>query len=181
MRKRRFRYWAIATMAGLLTMSALPNAILASPASTLSGTGFVDQTPQELTEGLLASTEEALPSHVFVLDNRLVVTELPPDHLNSSRGGTKQPAPSGDTVMITLTVLPARLIVVDNDDNITSISSNTTGKDFTFYSLAIREGHLQGQEHPLTKKILSQYNCLLNEVNWSDTGTVYGQESVWSF
>ena len=57
----------------------------------------------------------------------------------------------------TLTILPSRTVVVDEDDNIVSVSNGTNGTDLGFYALRIREHTASGPEHLFTQEILSDY------------------------
>ncbi|GAG88279.1 unnamed protein product [marine sediment metagenome] len=68
--------------------------------------------------------------------------------------------------------------MVDENDTIVEIWSNTTGTKRNFYSLRVKEQSLQGPEHPLTQEILTQYNRLLGEVDWTETGQVYSITTV---
>ena len=132
----------------------------------------------------ITAPEEVLSSHVYVLNNREVVTEETWRGMNSSQdtaagstsyGETASPA---GTITASVTVMPSRRIVVDENDTIVEIWSNTTGTKRKFYSLRIKEQSLQGPEHPLTPEILAQYNRLLGEVDWTETGQVYSITTV---
>ena len=83
------------------------------------------------------------------------------------------PTSSGAAVLVSGAVQQVRLLVVDGDDNVTEIWSNAPGDGSTAYSLKVREGSRQGEEHLLTPGILSQYNSLLDLVDWSPSGRVY--------
>ena len=172
MKKWGIRSLAIAVGTLLLPMLAAPISALASPSTGLDRGQFVDPHVREPISTAIATTNEVLGSPVYVLDNRLVVAELPPERLAPLSGGAPH-IDRSDGLTARFTVLPYRLIVVDDEDNIISVSSNTTGDDYTFYALRIREGHVDGQEHPLTDETLSQYNRLLGEVDWTQTGRVY--------
>ncbi len=177
MGKWRTRYQAITLVAvGLLAFSVGLNPILASAPATAGSVMPVAEPRQEPANGVAASTVAALPSRVFVLDNGLVVTELPADRLASLGSISEQPTPTAGTIEASSTVLPSRLIVVDSDDNITGIWSAATGSKYSFYSLRVREQQWQGPDHPMTEGILAQYNGLLGEVDWSQSGRVYGEE-----
>ena len=127
----------------------------------------------------ITAPEEVLPSHVYVLNNREIVTEETWREMNSSQdtaaGSTSynETASPAGTMTASVTVMPSRLIVVDENDRIILIWSNTTGTKQNFYSLRVKEQSLQGLEHPLTQEILDQYNRLLGEVDWTETGQVY--------
>ncbi len=146
-------------------------------ASTASDTAAEDAITT--TEDTITAPEEVLPSHVYVLNNREIVTEETWREMNSSQdkvaGSTsysETASPTG-TITASVTVMPSRRIVVDENDRIIEIWSNTTGTKRNFYSLRVKEQSLQGPEHPLTQKILAQYNRLLGEVDWTETGLVY--------
>ena len=85
------------------------------------------------TEYVIITTEEVLPSHVYVLNNREIVTEETWTEMNSSQDtATKTTSHSGTassagTVTASVTVMPSRQIVVDENDTIIEIWSNTTG------------------------------------------------------
>ncbi len=129
---------------------------------------------------LITAPAGILPSHVYVLNNREIVTEETWREMNSSQdtaaGSTSysETASPAGTITASVTVMPSRRIVVDENDTIVEIWSNTTGTKRNFYSLRIKEQSLQGPEHPLTQEILTQYNNLLGEVDWTETGQVYG-------
>jgi len=128
---------------------------------------------------IITAPEEVLPSHVYVLNNREVVTEETWREMNSSQDAAagltsySETASNCGTVRASVTVMPSRRIVVDENDTIVEIWSNTTGTKRNFYSLRVKEQSLQGPEHPLTQEILAQYNRLLGEVDWTETGRVY--------
>ena len=84
--------------------------------------------------------------------------------------GYSQTASSAGTIRASVTVTPSRLIVVNENERIVEIWSNTTGTKMNFYSLRVKEQSLQGSKHPLTQEILAQYNRLLGEVDWTETG-----------
>ena len=132
----------------------------------------------------ITAPEEVLPGHVYVLNNREIVTEETWREMNSSQdtaaGSTSYSeavSPAG-TITVSVTVMPSRRIVVDENDTIVEIWSNTTGTKRNFYSLRIKEQSLQGPEHTLTQEILTQYNRLLGEVDWTETGQVYSITTV---
>ncbi len=123
-----------------------------------------------------------LPSHVYVLNNREIVTEKTWYEMNKSRDTVEEPSSHSETasavgtVRACVTVTPSRLMVVDGNGRIVEIWSNTTGTKRDFYSLRVREQSWQGVEHPLTPGILAQYNRLLGEVDWSINGRAYSAE-----
>lgn len=83
------------------------------------------------------------------------------------------PNVADDLQIVTATVSPGRLIVVDENDRIVEIWSNTKALKGSFYSLRVKEQHWQGPDHPLTQEILAQYSRFLGEVDWSKRGQVY--------
>ena len=120
-----------------------------------------------------------LPSHVYVLNNREIVTEKPLSETDKLEGIVEEPSSLSETtshcatIRASVTAASSRLIVVDGNDTIVEIWSNTTGTKRSYYSLRVKEQHWQGPEHPLTPGILAQYNRLLAEVDWSNGGRVY--------
>ncbi len=120
-----------------------------------------------------------LPSHVYVLNNCEIVTEKPLSETDKLEDIVEEPSSHSETnshyatITASVTVASSRLIVVDENDTIVEIWSNTTGTKRSFYSLRVKEQHWQGPGHPLTPGILTQYNRLLAEVDWSNSGRVY--------
>ncbi len=90
-----------------------------------------------------------------------------------SNVGTVSNATSGTSRSSHHTGAFSRLIVVDGNDKIVEMWSNTTGTRWVLYSLRVKEQPPQGPEHPLTQAILDQYNRLLGKVDWTQTGQVY--------
>ncbi len=127
----------------------------------------------------ITATEEVLSSHVYVLNNREIVTEETWREMNSSQDTAtettshSQTASSAGTITASVKVASSRQIVVGENDTIIEIWSNTTGTKRSFYSLRVKEQSVQGSEHSLTQEILAQYNRLLGEVDWTETGQVY--------
>jgi len=132
----------------------------------------------------ITALEEVLPSHVYVLNNRAIVTEETWREMNSSQDTAaestsySETASNCGTITASVTVMPSRRIVVDENDTIVEVWSNTTGTKRNFYSLRVKEQSLQGPEHPLTQEILTQYNRLLGEVDWTETRQVYSITTV---
>ncbi|MBA7678573.1 hypothetical protein ES703_86851 [subsurface metagenome] len=128
---------------------------------------------------VITALKTVLPSHVYVLNNREIVTHKPLSETDKLEGIAEVPSSHSETnshcatIRASVTVASSRLIVVDENDTIVEIWSNTTGMKRSFYSLRVKEQHWQGLEHPLTPGILAQYNRLLAEVDWSNTGRVY--------
>ncbi len=135
-----------------------------------------DIAPLNLDPGISAPvvSSEVLPSRVYVLANGEIVDELPQDGLEAAQGDSGQPDSNRTTVAVTATVLPSRLIVVDELDNIAEVWSNTDGLEHDFYCLRVTEDDIRGPEHALTTDILTQYNDLLAELDWALKGQVYG-------
>ena len=128
---------------------------------------------------VITAPAEVLPSHVYVLNNREIVTEetwremnKPQDAAQESTSQSRTASSSG-TITASVKVMSSRLIVVDANNRIVGIWSNTTGTKRAFYSLRVKEQEPQGPEHPLTQEILTQYNRLLGEVDWTERGQVY--------
>ena len=121
----------------------------------------------------ITNTPKILPSRVFIIENRELVTYLPSINIPHPESTTEKSGPENGTVGASVIILPSRQIVVDEKDKITKVWSNTSGKDYSFYSLSIWNEKLNGVEHYLTPKILSQYNKLLGQLDWNNTGRVY--------
>ena len=125
---RKVAYTAIAATAALAALWATAPTIMASP------------------------TNEPLPSMVFVLDTNTVVTRLPADRQCTNHQDVNQ-AVASNTVSVTSTIAPSRMVVVNENDEIVSIYSNTAKTDCSFYTLTIREistgqGPSPDSEHP---------------------------------
>lgn len=73
-------------------------------------------------------------------------------------------------VNVSVAVLPSRLIVVDENDRIIEVYSNTRTLDHGSYALRVREQDQFGPEHALTDNLLVQYERLMTEVDWDVTG-----------
>ena len=99
-----------------------------------------------------------------MLNNREIVTERPSSEIDKLKGNAEEPSShheatsNGETIRASVTVMPSRRIVVDENDTIVEIWSNTIGTKRPFYSLRVKEQSPQGPEHPLTQEILTQYN-----------------------
>lgn len=128
---------------------------------------------------LITIVDGVLPSHVYVLNNREIVTEKTWNAINNNEGAVaestsdSQTASSQGTIVASVKVMPSRLILVDEQDRIIEVWSNTTGTEQGFYSLRVQELSVQGLEHPLTQEILEQYAHLLGEVDWNSRDRVY--------
>jgi hypothetical protein len=127
----------------------------------------------------IEAPEGVMPSRVFVIENREIVTEETWREMRTAQDAAEKAASgsettsSAGTIKAKATGMPARFIVVDENDKIVEIWSNTTGMKRGFYSLRVREESLQGSEHPFTQEILAQYNGLLGQVDWTQTDQVY--------
>ena len=151
------------------------NAAYAKPTVTSSESNEVPSIEETPDIPTLTTPAEVLPGHVFVVGNREIVLERPSVQTDSEPQDTSEK--SGSSVIGTVTAratgASARRIVVDENDQITGIWSNTTGTKRGYYSLRVREDSFQGAEHPLTAEILDQYNQLLALVDWTGCGKVY--------
>ena len=126
----------------------------------------------------LAAPAGELPGYVFVVDNREIVLERPAVVADEPQGAAKDGSPSESdshtgSVTARVTGASARVIVVDENDRIIEVWSNTTGTKRPYYSLRTREDSFQGLEHPLTQEILEQYSRLLSSLDWTVCGRVY--------
>lgn len=126
----------------------------------------------------ITTTREILPSHVFVIENRELATQLPLNTASQPESTSEESAPESGITQVSATILPSRQIVVNENDQIISVWSNTTGAEHTFYSMRVWSDRLNGAEHNLTPNILSQYNKLLVQLDWNRTGQVYCINSI---
>ena len=130
-----------------------------------------------LNDTVVTAPDAVLPGHVYVLNNSEIVTEKPSGEMDELYGTESSSyrgrASHSATIRASVTVTPSRMIVVDENDRIIEIWSNTTGTKRYFYSLRVKEQSWEGPEHLLTLGILAQYNYLLNEVDWTNNGRVY--------
>lgn len=85
-------------------------------------------------------------------------------------GLTNQEVGSFSVVVVTGEVKGKRLLVVDSDDRIIGIWSNTSSLDHT---LIVRTGRMDGPEHPMSENILRQYEELKGGIDWAQTGLVF--------
>lgn len=153
-----------------------------------TGKGFAQESAGTPPAGLISSDAlfkapaGVLPSRVYVLNNRKIVTEKPSSEMDKLQATAEEPSSLSETasrsatIRASVTAASSRLIVVDENDRIIEIWSNTTGTKRGFYSLRVREGSWQGVEHPLSPGVLDQYNRLLGEVDWSINGRAYSAE-----
>lgn len=76
----------------------------------------------------------------------------------------------GSLVSVVGEVKGKRLLVVDSDDEIVAIWSNTPSLD---HDLIVRVGSRDGPEHPMTEDILHQYQELKGGIDWTERGLVF--------
>ncbi len=189
--RRKWRFRCIAAISiTLIIITAINIAATSAGAVSNAASGETSevlvQKPSHTLSIELASNDAVitappgiLPGHVYVLNNREIVTEKTWHEMNKSRDRAEEPSSYSETssptatIKASVTVTPTRKIVVDENDRIVEIWSNTTGTRRGFYSLRVSEQSRQGLEHPLTQGILTQYNRLLGEVDWSINGRVY--------
>ena len=102
-----------------------------------------------------------------MLNNGEIVTEKPSSEIDRLCDNVEVTPSQHETtshcatIRARVTVASSRLIVVDENDRIIEIWSNTNGANGGFCSLRIKEQRVEGLEHPLTPEILAQYNRLL--------------------
>ena len=166
---------------GNLLFAALPAifSALAVPAAILA---FAVERPPEvlsaprpphpkLLKGPEFISRGPLTNRAYVLDNRLIVTEQPP--LAYYQANAERTAFLKGALSVTADVIASRLILLSSSGAIIGIWSNTGGGDSGVYSLTARVGSLNGEAHPLTDAVLSEYNQLLGSVEWGIRGRVY--------
>ncbi len=146
---------------------------------------LAQESSRSLSDGLtsndavITAQEEVFPSHVYVVNNREIMIGKPSSQSDQLVKTAEEPfspsetASRSATIKASVTAASSRLMVVDENDTIVEIWSNTTGTKRSFYSLRVKEQSWQGSEHPLTQTILAQYNRLLGEVDWSINGRAY--------
>jgi len=182
--KWHFGYVAAICIAAIC-MAALSMGVVSNAASGQTSQALAQESSHALSaesvpnSAVITVPKTVLPSHVYVLNNREIVTEKPLSETDKLEGLAGVPSSHSETtshcatIRASVTVASSRLIVVDENDTIVEIWSNTTGTKRSYYSLRVKEQHWQGPEHPLTPGILTQYNRLLAEVDWSNRGRVY--------
>ncbi len=176
----KWYFFCIAAIIAITTTATISNAasgqtsqVLAQEPTNALSAGFVSNNT------VITAPETVLPGHVYVLNNREIVTEKPSSEIDRLCDTVEVTSSQHETtshcatIRARVTVASSRLIVVDENDRLIEIWSNTTGTKRAFYSLRVREHQWQGLEHPLTQEILAQYNRLLGEVDWSNKGRVY--------
>lgn len=136
----------------------------------------VEETPDDVPA--LTAPAGVLPGYVFVVGNREIVLERPTIVTNEPQATSEDSSHSESdsctgSVTARATAASARVIVVDENDRVIQVWSNTTGTKRGYYSLRVREDTFQGPEHPLTREILEQYNRLLGPVDWTVCGRAY--------
>ena len=182
--KRHFGYVAAICIAAI-SMAATSMGVVSNATSGQASQVLAQESSYALSaesipnSAVITAPKTVLPSHVYVLNNREIVTEKPSGEMDRLCDAAEVPSSHSETtshcatIRASVTVASSRLIVVDENDTIVEIWSNTTGTKRSFYSLRVKEQHWQGPEHPLTPGILAQYNRLLAEVDWSNRGRVY--------
>ncbi len=85
------------------------------------------------------------------------------------------PGLTDDAISVTATAAnqARRLLIVDDEDVIVSVWSNTTTSD-----AALTVKHETGSERALADGILGQYRDLLVDVDWTQRGLVYSRVSL---
>ncbi len=154
----------------MLTMSAGLALSLATLASW--PTASIEEVAAQPVPQLIASAA-SLPSRSYVLSNGSVVASKPEAAPRGLVGADNAITPVGQTIRVAVTVVPSRLIVVDEQETIIEVYSNTDGVGIPYYQVVVRQGYDYGTERPLTAKILEQYNQLQPKVDWSSFGKVY--------
>ena len=182
--KRHFGYVAAICIAAIC-MAALSMGVVSDATSGQTSHVLAQEPSYTLSaesipnSAVITVPKTALPSRVYVLNNCEIVTERPLSKTDKLEGIAEEPFSHSETtshcatIRASVTAASSRLIVVDENDTIVEIWSNTTGTKRSFYSLRVKEQHWQGPEHPLTPGILAQYNHLLTKVDWSNRGKVY--------
>jgi hypothetical protein len=84
--------------------------------------------------------------------------------------GYSEGTATGDSVSATAMINGIRLIVVDHNDTITGIWSNTSTSRS---NIVVREGGSSGADHPLNDAIAKQYNSISMQVDWGGRGQVF--------
>ena len=182
--KRHFGYVAAICIA-VISMAATIIGIVSDAASGQTSQVLAQEPSYTLSaesipnSAVITVPKTVLPSRIYVLNNREIVTEKPLSKTDKLEGIAEEPSSHSETtshcatIRASVTAASSRLIVVDENNTIVEIWSNTTGTKRSFYSLRVKEQSWQGPEHPLTPGILAQYNRLLTEVDWSNRGKVY--------
>jgi hypothetical protein len=139
------------------------------------------KTSETVADNLSSSPElkalsGVLSGTVYILNDGSVVEDIPPitDVFTSSakRNSRMTEPPASAQVAAQFTVIPTRIIVVDESDELLEIWNNThTGDSFYCLKTKVFSGH--GAEHPLTPQIVAQYNSLMADIDWSMQGRVY--------
>ena len=123
------------------------------------------------SNNLAHTSPETFPHRAYFLDNRIVVGS--PQLLASQEFNAGSTTQLDGTLAVSAEVFPARLIVVDGNEDIVAMWSNTGGSATSNHSLTVRTLEKNGPSYPLTDYIVSQYDRLLGEVDWSARGQVY--------
>ena len=90
------------------------------------------------------------------------------NHLHRSADVAPRLASNTASVTVTAATEGRRLVVVDGEDRIVAIWSNTTALN---PSLVVRS--MDGTERAITDGVLHQYQGLLEEIDWTQRGLVY--------
>jgi len=77
---------------------------------------------------------------------------------------------AGASVVVNATVVPVRLIVVDEASVIREVWSNASGSEYT---LQVRLGSRSGPDLPATDEVMAQYVSLASGIDWSVRGLAY--------
>jgi hypothetical protein len=135
-----------------------------------------DVTPDSALSLILVLPEEVLSGAVYVLADGRVVTEIPllvdASAITDSIGDNMVMPSAAATIAAQFTVIPTRIVVVGDGDEIIGIWNNTSPED-TFYCLRVKWQDAFGPQYALTPQILDRYNDLLNKIDWSETGKVF--------
>lgn len=116
--------------------------------------------------------ESALPGTVYVLENGRIVTESPATQEEITAVEEPTNTTGSGIVSASFTVIPSRIIVVNDNDEIIKIWNNTLPDD-SFYSLKVKLNDAFGPEQALTPEIAKSYNTLLGQANLSVQGQIY--------
>ena len=171
------QYWVrknvrFVVVTAALSLSLGPATTIAFAVAASSVLGPPEAPPQRLVRDPSLDPLVELPDRAFVLNDSAIVLSKP--FLRSYAPST-QFLSWGNTLTVSGEVTAARLIVVDDNDDIVGVWSNTAAGDSTFYSLVTRLGYKNGPEHPLTDSILYQYSQLIDLLDWNARGQVYAR------
>ena len=88
----------------------------------------------------------------------------------ASASSVSQTPTASASVSVSATILPVRVIVVDESGVIREIWSNTPG---TEYTLRVRLGHRAGPDLSATDEVMAQYASMASTIDWNTLGLVY--------